>query len=91
MAQSELVTISLDSKHEGFEVKRWVYNLVSFFRWLLNVSIVVGCSDMLYSKCLFNEKANPIVVSYFCLISLGCFLNVGIPIDKLANISLTGK
>ena len=89
------VTVKLDSKHDGFVVKRWVYNLFSIIRWLLNVGIVLYISRILYSECLFIDKdkvaPNPIVISYFCLISLGCFLNIGIPIDKLANISLTGK
>jgi hypothetical protein len=91
MAQSEPVIIKIDSKHEGFEVKRWIYNFVSVLRWLINVGVVLNLSFMLYKECLFNEKVNPIVVTYFCLISLGCFLNIGIPIDKLANVSLTGK
>lgn len=91
MAELNLVLVKLDSKHEGFEVKRWVYHLFSITRFLINITVLIIISLMLYKECLFNEKTNSIVVTYFSLISLGCFLNIGIPIDKLANISLTGK
>ena len=50
--------------------------------WILHI---------LYYYCLFNPNTNNIVTVYFCLLSLGCFLSIGIPIDKISNISLTGK
>ncbi len=88
MEQQTEVTISTNERHLlsssqvfWFEFVRATLFL-AFGGWIMHV---------LYYYCLFNTNTNPIVTVYFCLLSLGCFISVGIPIDKLANISLTGK
>lgn len=84
----EPVVIKLDTKHAGFQVNRWLYNSITILRFLINITVIVWTTQMFYRECLFNPNVNPIVVTYFSLISFSCILNLGIPIDKLANISL---
>lgn len=91
MAEIEKIKITLDSQHEGIKVSHNVYQIFSIIKWLVHLSTGIYISNMLYKEVLFTEKSNPIVTTYFCLIALGCFLNVGLPIEKLANISLAGK
>ena len=40
-----------------------------------------GLSLMLYFQCLHNNTLNNYVVIFFCIIALGCFSFVGLPID----------
>jgi hypothetical protein len=88
---AETVLIKIDSKHVGFNANRKAYNAYIIIKYLVNFGIVIYISNLLYNNVLFAKEANPIVTTYLCLIALGCFLNIGVPIDKISNVSLPVK
>ena len=56
-------------------------------RRILNFSAGIFITYTLYDKCLFSEKCNDIVLVYLSLLSFVCFINCGVPVDKLIKIN----
>jgi hypothetical protein len=85
------VSIKAGTEHELQQVPRWLY-LVGFYLvkiLMLGIGIYITIA-ILYKECLNSSTVNSIVVSYFCLLASACFLSLGLPIEKLGNISVSG-
>lgn len=80
--------IKLGTKHSAYTSSRFWYFCVIFCSKIIYLGVAIWIAVMLYDKCLFNKDVNPIVVAYFGIISLACFLHVGLRADKLANVSV---
>lgn len=76
-------TVKTISKKKGL--------IIAFFAKLPFAVIAICISYHLYTKCLIEPDVNPIVVIYFSLIGLACFIKLGFPIEKLANMELVKK
>lgn len=81
--------VDLSTKHKSFDVPKWIYILIViiFKGACLYFGYLIG--KYLCSNCLFCKDCNPIVTTYLSIISLSCFVNIGLPIDKLANVSMS--
>lgn len=55
------------------------------------ISIGLLISSLMYFECLHEEKCNTIATLFFAIIGLSCFINVGLPIDKILNQELLSK
>ena len=58
-----------------------------FFRGLY-LAIGICISWYLLDRCLYCQTCNSIVLTFFSIIGLACFANVGLPIDKIINSSI---
>lgn len=79
-------------EYEGVEkIKspKWRYYLIEWSIKLIFLGLGVFLTVLLYNKCLFNPNCNTIVTIYFALLGLTCFLQAGLPIERLTNIKLT--
>jgi hypothetical protein len=81
--------INLDTKHDIFLVSKGRFVFLLILRWVMYGGTGIFLSySVLYNKCLFNEHCNTVVVTFFSILSLGCFANCGLAIDKFTNISV---
>ena len=67
----------------------WFFIVVKFVVYGFIGIYISKC--ILYEECLHNDKCNPVVVTYFSILSLACFCACGVPIEKLSNVSVVGK
>lgn len=63
-----------------------------FFKILLFVihgSVGIWISAILYNEGLHCMDCNNFVIIFFALVALGCFANMGLPIEKMSNIKVS--
>ena len=85
------VPMNLGTQHEVFTLNKWLYSIAYIL--VKGGLIYIGyfiTKDVLYEQCLLNPNVNNVVVSYFCILASACFVALGLPIEKLANISFAG-
>lgn len=88
MPQPELINVSLGTEHKVYKVRKGLYIAYTLSMKAIYLFIALFISYKLYKECLFDKECNLIVTTYFCVLGLAFFANVGLPIDKLANIKL---
>lgn len=81
--------VDLGTKHNVFDVPKWVYITVIFIFKLGCLAIGIFIGKYLCDNCIHCNTCNPIVASYLSIVSLSCLINIGLPIDKLANVSMS--
>lgn len=82
------LTVDLSTEHTGIKVTRWMYVVYLILSKGAFLMIGMWLGKFLIDDCLHSKDANPIVVTYLTLTSLACFINCGLPIEKLSSISL---
>lgn len=83
------VPIKLDTEHELFLISKHWLLCFEIVRRIILLSVGIWITRVLFLYCLFNPGTNTIVTTFFCVISMACFISVGLPADKLAKISFT--
>ena len=81
--------VSITTEHQQYVVTKGSYLVIAIIRFLFYGCVGIWIARMLYFECLHCVDCNIIVVTFFSLISLGCFVNIGLPIEKLANFKIS--
>ena len=90
MSKDETIKVNKDTKHITTKPK-WYVLAYEILRRTLNIIFGLAISYELYDKCLMCKDCNNIVIIYFSLLEFICFINGGIPVNKLIKInSFTG-
>ncbi len=62
---------------------------IRFKNWIIAkgfwLAMCISIVWLMYFECLHDKDCNYIATGFFALIGLGCFINLGIPIDRLVN------
>jgi len=80
--------VNVTTEHEQFVVSKTKYLVISIIRFLVHAGVGFWIANILYSECLHCNDCNSIVVSFLSIVSLGCFANIGLPLDKFANVKM---
>jgi|GEM_PF-5765494 len=89
MNKKEKYKVNLGTKHTVFNVKRWLYNLIVWGRFLIYLIVGIAISWFIYDKCLFDPNANTVAVGFFAVIALSCFRSCGFPIKEIESNIIT--
>ena len=82
----EVFTVNLDTMQRKYATPKWVCNLILFFSFVIHLSIGLYLNNMIYQEILHASSVNPVATAYYCILALCCFLQCGLPIDKIANV-----
>lgn len=85
----ETIKVSKDTKHIQIVPPKLVF-IYELLRRAINFFIGVYISYYLFDNCLFCKDCNSAVIIYMALLSLICFINCGIPVNKLIKINSLG-
>lgn len=80
--------VNIKTEHEQIIVKKWLFITVKILLFLIHASVGIWVASILYHECLHCTDCNNIVIIFLSIISLGCFINMGLPIEKLSNIKV---
>ncbi|MGA2774990.1 MAG: hypothetical protein ABSE81_02880 [Candidatus Omnitrophota bacterium] len=86
--KNEVVREISKKKDAEHDISKKRYFIAEFIFKPIYLCIGIRIAYLLYNECLFDNTCNPIVVTFFSILSLACFLALGLPIDKLVNIHL---
>lgn len=81
--------VNITTEHEQFVVSKKIYQVFIFGRFILHLVIGTLLAILLYNECLHCKDCNMVVIIFLSIISLGCFINIGLPIDKLSNLKIS--
>jgi len=68
-----------------YERNFWYYLLIAL-KYLMNISLGVGCGIFLCYECLKCTDCNNIVIIYLSIISFAGLTNLGMGIDRFVKI-----
>jgi len=89
-SESEILhPVNITTKHQQFVVNKWMYIVFAVMRFLANAGIGIYIAIILYKECLHCPDCNTVVTTFLSLISIGCFVKMGLPLDKLANFKIS--
>lgn len=84
------LSVNKETKHIKNKAK-WYITFYEYFRKILNFAIGAAISWYLFDKCLFCKDCNTAVIIHLSILSFICFVNCGIPVDRILSInSVTG-
>jgi len=86
MSDIQELPVKEETKHIKTKLKWYVIGY-EYFRKLLNFSIGLYISWYLFENCLFCKDCNIAVIIHLSLLSFICFVNCGIPVDKIISIN----
>lgn len=81
--------VNIKTEHEQIVVKKGWFVTLKLFLAIIHVSIGIWIARILYFECLHCTDCNTVVIIFLSIISLGCFINVGLPIEKMSNIKVS--
>lgn len=81
--------VNIKTEHEQIVVKKSWFITLKIAMAIIHASIGIWIARILYFECLHCVDCNNIVIVFLSLISLGCFINVGLPIEKMSNIKVS--
>ncbi len=80
--------VNITTKHQQFIVSRGLYLTISISRFIAHGLVGVWIAQILYNECLHCKDCNVVVTVFLSLISLGCFANIGLPIEKFSHVKI---
>lgn len=86
MPHPQFLNVSLGTNHKVYKLSKKWYLIFTIIGKGIYLLIGLYVSNRLYKECLFNPGCNPAVTIYFCVLGLSCFINLGLPIDRLASL-----
>ena len=89
METNSHLNVSLGTEHTVYRISKFWYLAISYFLKAIYLFTGLYISNRLYKECLLVKDCNSIVTTYFCILGLACFANVGLPIEKLVNVKFS--
>ena len=86
MSNSKEFSVNTETKHIKTNIK-WYVIMYEYLRKLINFFIGIYISWYLFDNCLFCADCNVAVIIHLSILSFICFVNCGIPVDKIVNIN----
>ncbi len=80
--------VNIKTEHEQIVVKKSWFIALKLFLAVVHAIIGIWLARILYFECLHCADCNTVVIVFLAILSLGCFINVGLPIEKMSNIKV---
>ena len=80
--------VNITTEHQQFVVSKKSYLGISIIRFFVHGIVGIWIARILYCECLHCTDCNITVVIFLSIISLGCFVNMGLPIEKFSNVKI---
>ncbi len=80
--------VNIKTEREQIVVKKGWFVFLKISLFIVHASIGIWIATILYNECLHCIDCNNIVIVFLSLVSLGCFVNMGLPIEKMSNIKV---
>jgi hypothetical protein len=80
--------VNITTQHQQFVVSKKRYLTFALLRFVVHAVVGIWIASILYRECLHCTDCNIVVLIFLSIISLGCFVNMGLPIEKLANVKV---
>ncbi len=80
--------VNITTEHQQFVVSKRLHLTISIFRFLVHAVVGIWIARILYCECLHCTDCNIVVTIFLSIISLSCFVNMGLPIEKFSNVKI---
>lgn len=81
--------VNITTEHQQFIVNKKAYLAFAIVRFIAHAIVGIWIANILYAECLHCTDCNIVVTIFLSIISLGCFVNVGLPIEKFSNVKIS--
>ena len=81
--------VNIKTEHEQIVVKKGWFITIKLILAIVHAVLGIWLARILYFECLHCLDCNTAVIVFLSILSLGCFVNVGLPIEKMSNIKVS--